>query len=252
VAVPLSELVAHLDEYLRIDQVPDSENALNGLQVAGRRHVRNMAVAVDASEAAILAAVAAEADLLLVHHGMFWDGNLPVTGRRYRRLAPLLASGMALYAAHLPLDVHEEVGNNAVLARRLGLDIRGTFGDYKGLAIGVWGEVALSRESLDARLAAALGAPARLIPGGPAQVARVGVLTGGGGGHVSAAAAAGLDTLVTGEVGHHTYFDAMEGGVNLFYGGHYATETFGVRALAERVEARFGVSWTFLDQPTGL
>lgn len=251
-ATGLRELVLYLDRYLRIDEVPDSANALNGLQVEGRRDVATLAVAVDASEAAILRAVELGADLLLVHHGLFWDGNRPVTGRRYRRLLPLLDAGTALYSAHLPLDVHPEVGNNAVLASQLGLDVRGTFGDYKGVEVGVWGEVGVSREVFGERLRDALGGPARLIPGGPDRVSRVGVLTGGGGDYVQAAAAAGLDTLVTGEGGHHTYFDATEGGVNLYYGGHYATETFGVRALAEHLEARFGVGWTFLDQPTGL
>jgi dinuclear metal center YbgI/SA1388 family protein len=252
VVVALTDLVAHLDAYLRIDAIPDSENALNGLQVEGRPEVRRLAVAVDASEASIRGAVEAGSDVLLVHHGLFWDGNQPVTGRRYRRLAPLLEAGVALYSAHLPLDVHDEVGNNAVLARRLGLELRGRFADYKGVELGVWGEARLSRASLETRLREALGGEVRVIPGGPERISRVGVLTGGGGSYAGAALAAGLDTLVTGEGSHHTYFDAVEGGLNLFYGGHYATETFGVRALAEHLEARFGLSWVFLDQPTGL
>jgi dinuclear metal center YbgI/SA1388 family protein len=252
VGVALRELVSHLDEYLRIHEIPDSQHALNGLQVEGRREVGSIAVAVDASEASVMGAVELGADLLLVHHGLFWDGNQPVTGRRYRRLAPLVEAGIGLYSAHLPLDVHPAVGNNAILARELGLEVLGTFGEYKGIDVGLWGEAGWSRGELAARLGEVLGAEARLIPGGPERVERVGVLTGGGGDYVAAAAAAGLDTLVTGEGSHHTYFAAMEGGVNLFYGGHYATETFGVRALAAYLEARFGVTWTYLDQPTGL
>jgi dinuclear metal center YbgI/SA1388 family protein len=251
-AVDLSELVAYLDSFLSVDLVPDHEHALNGLQVEGRSPVRKLAVAVDATEASIREAVAAGADLLLVHHGLFWDGNRPVTGRRFRRLRALLEAGVALYSAHLPLDVHDEVGNNAVLARRLGLDVRGRFGEQRGVALGVWGEWSGRRSALEARLTRLVGGGVRLIPGGPEVVGRVGVLTGGGGGFVAAAADAGLDTLVTGEGSHHTFFDAMEGGVNLFYAGHYATETFGVRALAEHLESRFGLSWLFLDQPTGL
>ena len=251
-AVELNELTSHLDEYLRIDEVPDSSNALNGLQVAGPERVERLAAAVDATASSIAAAAEWGADLLLVHHGLFWDGNRPVTGRRYRRLRALIDAGMGVYSAHLPLDVHEEVGNNAVLASELGVRVEGTFGEYKGLPLGVRGRLELSREALCARLDDLLGGRVKLIPGGPERVTEVGVLTGGGGSYVSAAVDAGLDALVTGEGSHHTYFDAMEGGLNLYYGGHYATETWGVRALAERLAERYGLEWTFIDRPTGL
>jgi dinuclear metal center YbgI/SA1388 family protein len=252
VSLALAELVSYLNEYLAISEVPDSENALNGLQVESAGPVRRVAVAVDASEASIRAAIEGRSDLLLVHHGLFWDGNLPVTGRRYRRLLPLLRAGMALYAAHLPLDVHEEVGNNAVLARELGIGVVGRFAAYQGLELGVWGEVDAGVEEFGARLEAVLGSPVKTIPGGGARVSRVGVLTGGGGGFTAAARSAGLDALVTGEGSHHTYFDAMEGGLTVYLGGHYATETWGVRALGAHLAEKFGLSWTFLDQPTGL
>jgi dinuclear metal center YbgI/SA1388 family protein len=252
VAVALKELVDYLDGYLAVADVPDSTHALNGLQVEGPGPVRRLAAAVDASEATIRAAAEADCDLLLVHHGLFWDGNRPVTGRRYRRLAALLEARMALYSAHLPLDVHDEVGNNAVLARELGLEVRGRFGDYAGTEVGVWGELSLTRDELTERLQTLMGDAVRLIAGGPARLERVGILTGGGGSYASAARAAGLDALVTGEGSHHTYFEAMEEGINLYYAGHYATETWGVRALAAHLEARFGVEWVFLDQPTGL
>lgn len=248
----LDELVDYLDEYLRIAEVPDYPNALNGLQVEGTRPVRRIGAAVDASEASIRAAVERECDLLIVHHGLFWDGNVPVTGRRYRRLRPLIERGMALYSAHLPLDVHPEVGNNAVLARELGIVVEGTFGDYKGLPVGVWGRLELTREALAARLDEVLGGRVRLLPGGPERLERVGVLTGGGGGMIGDAIVAGLDALVTGEGAHHTYFDAIEGGINVYYGGHYATETWGVRALASHISDRFGVPSEFIDLPTGL
>jgi dinuclear metal center YbgI/SA1388 family protein len=251
-AVPLHEITAYLDRYLDIDAVPDSSNALNGLQVEAEGPVRRVAVAVDASEASIRGAADLGADLLLVHHGLFWDGNLPVTGRRYSRLRGLLEAGLALYSAHLPLDVHPEVGNNAVLARELGVEVEGTFGEYKGVDVGVWGRLDLTREALCARLDDLLGVRVKMIAGGPERLERVGVLTGGGGSYAAAARAAGLDALVTGEGSHHTYFDAIEGGLNLYYGGHYATETWGVRALAEHLASRFGVEWDFLDLPTGL
>ncbi len=251
-AVPLSELVRYLDEYLAIDEIPDSDDALNGLQVESPGPVERMAVAVDASEASIQAAVREGCNLLIVHHGLFWEGNRPITGRRYRRLSLLLGSGVALYSAHLPLDVHPEVGNNAVLAGALGLEARGWFGSYKGMDIGIWGELSVARGAFRTRLAELVGGPVTLIPGGPERLERVGVITGGGGGFVAAAVEAGLDGLVTGEGSHHTFFDAMEGGLNLFYAGHYATETWGVRALGVHLEERFGIGWTYLDQPTGL
>lgn len=251
-ATPLAALVQHLDDYLSVGAIQDFPGALNGLQVEAPGPVSRVAVAVDATAASIEAAVRAECELLIVHHGLFWDGNLPVTGRRYRRLKALLDSGVALYAAHLPLDVHPQVGNNAVLARELGLEQLGGFAARDGTELGVWGQLRLSREALCARLDELLGVRVKLIPGGPERVERVGVLTGGGGSAVGAALATGLDALVTGEGSHHTYFDAMEGGLNLYYGGHYATETWGVRALGAHLEERFGLSWSFIDQPTGL
>ena len=251
-AVELSELVHYLDDYLALGDVPDYPGALNGLQVDGPGPVRKVAVAVDAAEATITRAIETGAELLLVHHGLFWDGNRPVTGRRYRRLAPLLKAGVAVYSAHLPLDAHPEVGNNAVLARALGIDIQGRFGAHEGVELGVWGTLSLKREALCARLDDLLGRRVHMIAGGPERVSRVGVITGGGGSFVGAALAAGLDALVTGEGSHHTYFDATEGGLNLYYGGHYATETWGVRALGEHLAERFGVDWEFLDHPTGL
>lgn len=248
----LKELTSYLDELLDIGGVPDYPNALNGLQVAGERRVSKVAVAVDATGASIGAAVQSGADVLLVHHGLFWNGNQPVTGRRYRRLRALLESGMALYSAHLPLDVHPEVGNNVVLAGRLGVKVEGTFGEYKGTPVGVRGKLELSREALCARLDDLLGVRVKMIPGGAERVRSVGVVTGGGGSFVPAALDAGLDALVTGEGSHHTYFDAMEGGLNLYYGGHYATETWGVKALGSHLADRFGVEWEFIDFPTGL
>lgn len=245
-------MVEYLDRFLSVRDVPDSRNALNGLQVEAPGPVRRVAVAVDATAASIEAAAAEESDLLLVHHGLFWDGNRPVTGRRYRRLRLLLDRRMALYSAHLPLDVHPEVGNNAVLARELGIEARGRFGSYEGAELGVWGELRLTREALCARLDDVLGGRVKLIPGGPEKLTKVGVLTGGGGGFVADAVAAGLDALVTGEGSHHTYFDASESGLNLYFGGHYATETWGVKALGAHLEERFGLPWTFIDQPTGL
>jgi dinuclear metal center YbgI/SA1388 family protein len=187
-----------------------------------------------------------------VHHGLFWDGASPVTGRRFRRLKALLDHDVALYGAHIPLDVHPDVGNNAVLARSLGLSHTTWFGDYRGIPLGVAGALEIPREQLVERLDQQLATRARLIPGGPPEVRRVGIITGAAGDRIHSAMEAGCDTFVTGEGGHHTYFDAMELGVNLIYAGHYATEQVGVKALGEHVAGRFGLTWAFHDHPTGL
>lgn len=248
----LAELTAYLNDYLRVQEIPDYPQALNGLQVESTGRVTRIAAAVDASEVVIREAVRRGCDLILVHHGLFWGGTQAVVGRQYRRLRPLFEHGVALYSAHLPLDVHPEVGNNAVLARELGIEVQGTFGSYQGVPTGLWGRLEIGREALAARLDEVLGGRVKLIAGGGEQVRRVGVLTGAGGSMISDAIAAGLDAFVTGEGAHHTYFDAVEGGLNLYYGGHYATETWGVRALAEHLSDRFGLPSEFIDSPTGL
>jgi len=251
----LESLLQYLDVYLGIADHPDYPTALNGLQVAGPAEVRKVVAAVDASEAAIAAAAELGADLLLVHHGLFWDGLKPVTGRRYRKLSALLGNGMALYSAHLPLDGHAEVGNCAVLARAMGVEPTERFGSYKGVMIGWEGTLAegITPEELRRRVSGAVGgSPGHLVGGGPVRIYRVGVVTGGGASFIDEAARAGLDALVTGEGAHHNHFDAMEEGVHLLLAGHYATETFGVRALARHLGERFGLEWDFVDQPTGL
>ena len=248
----IQELTGYLDQYLNIAAIMDYAGALNGLQVENSGRVSRVAVAVDASEASIREAIRRDCDVLLVHHGLFWDGNVPVTGRRYRRLQRLIAADVALYSAHLPLDVHPEVGNNVQLARAIGLAVEGSFAQQPSFAAGVWGTLEVTRETLAARLDDVLGVRVRLLPGGGEQLKRVGVITGGAGSMIQHAVAAGLDAFITGEGAHHTYFDAMESGINVYYGGHYATETFGVRALAQHLEERFGIPWEFIDLPTGL
>ena len=248
----LTALASYLDGYLRVSEVPDAPHAVNGLQVANTGTVNRVAAAVDLCEATVRMAAEQGADLLLVHHGLFWGGLQPLTGRAHRRVAGLIAQNIALYSAHLPLDLHPEVGNNAVLARQLGLSLRGEFGEEYGVRIGVWGEVDVTRDALERQLAALTGSAPRLMAFGPERVRRVGVVTGAAGSMIAQAAAAGLDTFVTGEGPHHTFFDAEELKLNVCYAGHYATETVGVKALAEHLHVRFQLPWAFLDHPTGL
>lgn len=252
----LETLVRYLDDYLRLgEEVADAPEALNGLQLGNSGEVSKLAAAVDMCEATARMAVEQRADCLLVHHGLFWGGLRPLVGPAYRRVAALIKGNVALYAAHLPLDRHPEVGNNCVLARLLGITVRGEFGSYHGAPIGFWGEYDGTRDELSRSLATALGTAAaqpRLLPFGPERVQRVGVVTGAGGSLIPQAAAAGLDTYVTGEGQHWTFFDAEELHMNVIYAGHYATETVGVKALAAHVSQKFDVPWVFLDHPTGL
>jgi dinuclear metal center YbgI/SA1388 family protein len=245
-------LFQYVDELLDIQEFPDYGTALNGLQIGGPDEIDHLAEAVDVSEETIAGAVEAEADVLLVHHGLFWSGLRPATGRRFRKLAGLIRNDVGLYSAHLPLDAHPEVGNSAVLARELGIEPEERFGRYEDAGIGWAGSLELHRDELHARLRAVLGGEALLIPGGSSHFNRVAVVTGSGGSFVEDAARADLAALVTGEGSHHTYVDATELGINLYYGGHYATETWGVRALARHLEDRFGLAWSFIDAPSGL
>lgn len=248
-----SELVAWLDAYLRLDEIRDYPGALNGLQVEARRPIGCLGAATDACQATIDAAGEAGCDLLLVHHGLFWGDPSPLVGPAYRRIARLVRDGTGLYAAHLPLDVHPEVGNNALLAGALGFPVIGRFGPDHGTGgLGLLVEAGVGLEALRRGVADACGGPPYVIPGGPDEIRTLAVVTGGGGSLVAEAAAAGADAFLTGEGKHHTYHEAMELGITVLYAGHYATETFGVRELAARAAARFDLEWEFFDVPTGL
>lgn len=250
----LESLLQYMDGYLGVADHPDYRTALNGLQVGGPTEVESVATAVDASRASIEAAVETGADLLLVHHGLFWGGLRPVVGRLYDRLSLLIESGTGLYSCHLPLDGHAEIGNCVLLARALGLELEGRVGAYEGVDLGWWGRLpeALSAGELSDRVSEAVGGPVTALPGGPEEIETVGVVTGGGASFVRDAVEAGLDAFVTGEGAHHTYFDATELGIHVLFAGHYATETFGVRALGKHLTERFDITSTFIDQPTGL
>ena len=251
-AVPLARVAGFLDEYLAAENHPDYPHALNGLQVEGPERVSRFAAAVDASEA-VIAEAGEWADLLIVHHGLFWGGLQPLTGPHFRRVRILIESRTALYSAHLPLDGHAEVGNAAVLARKLGVEALEPFGQYGGMPVGWKGNLPeLPLRELEDSLAALTGSRVRTLPGGPGTVAGVGVVTGAGAPMLREAAAAGLDVLVTGEAQHHHAIEAAELGVSVLLGGHYATEVWGVRALLALLEDRFGIAGRFVDSPTGL
>lgn len=245
----LKELVAYLDDYLQTATIPDYSGAYNGLQVEGKERVQRVAVAVDACLYTIERAIEAEADLLIVHHGLFWGKTAPITGTHYRRIERLIRHRLAVYSSHLPLDVHPEVGNNAVLARRLGFTPAGNFLEYKGCPLGVVAETEISLAELGRRIEETLGIVPQIIAKGKEGVGRIGICTGGAGSMGQEAFGYGVNTFLTGEGPHHAYFDAEELGFNLVYAGHYATETVGVQALASHLESLFHLETLFIDHP---
>lgn len=249
----ITEAAALMDAELRLADVPDYPPALNGLQLEAPGEIRRIAAAVDACEPVVARAAEAGANLLLVHHGMFWSGAQPVRGAQFRKLRSAIDAGLAIYSAHIPLDVHPSLGNNARLAAALGIPEPEPFFPWKGIDLGLRGRFAGTREDLAATLREALGGSGvHLCPGGGESAGVVGVITGGAGAEVAAIAGCGIDTFVTGEGPHWSYTAAEELGINVLYGGHYATETFGVKALAEWLSARCGAPWEFIDHPTGL
>jgi dinuclear metal center YbgI/SA1388 family protein len=248
----LADMVADCQRLLRPETFNDWDGAVNGLQVENSGAVTRIAAAVDASLATIKLAAAAGADLLIVHHGLFWTPTVPWTGKRREMLALLIKNNLAVYSSHLPLDAHPRLGNNAQLCAALGFKKLKPFFFSKGQFIGWQARKKISRRELAARLAKILGGTPVLLPGGPAQCERIGVVTGGAGAELKIAAKEEVDTFITGEGPHWTHALAEEAGINVFYGGHYATETFGVKALAAALAKKYRVPWTFLDHPSGL
>jgi len=248
----LAVLVRHCDQLLRTAEVQDWDRAHNGLQVENDGRVTRIAAAVDASLATVKLAIAARADLLIVHHGLFWSDTVPWTGKRRELQRLLVEHNLAIYSSHLPLDLHPKLGNNAQLAAALGFKQLRPFFFEKGAHIGLQTTVKVSRDDLAKRLARATGVAPKLLPGGAGECRRIGIVTGGAGAELRKAAEEGVDTFITGEGPHWTFALAEEAGLNVLYGGHYATETFGVKALAAHLAKKFRLPWTFLDHPTGL
>jgi dinuclear metal center YbgI/SA1388 family protein len=246
-----SELIAYLDEYLRVNEIDDV--AINGLQVAGPEEIGRAAFAVDGCQASFEEAVARDAQLLVVHHGLFWGEPLPLVGPHYRRVKTLLDGGCGLYAVHLPLDAHPEVGNNAELARLLGLRNTRAFGTYHGTTIGRVGDLVppLDVPALIGRVAQALTVPpTRVLARGPETARRVACISGDAASMMDQVERAGVDTFITGETDHARFHEVAERGLNVIFSGHYATETLGVKALARHLGETLALSTEFLDFPT--
>ena len=248
----LQDITDFLDEELQIATLPDYPGALNGLQIENGGEVTRVAAAVDASLPVFEKAIAEQADLLIVHHGMFWQGAQKITGAMYQKLKLAFDHGMGLYSAHIPLDVHPVMGNNRLLADALEMAEAEAFFDWKGIQLGLRQKLSIGLDELRERLAVAVTGDVHVCPGGGSEAGMVGVITGGAGSEIAAMAEQGVNTFITGEGPHWSYALAEELGINVLYAGHYATETFGVKSLAERLAKDFSISSVFIDHPTGL
>ena len=271
----LTEIVGYTDNFLRIREVGDWDNALNGLQIENSGQVTRLGAAVDFSTRVLTEAAKRNVDLLIVHHGLFWSGSRRITSALRRQLQLAFENNIALYSAHLPLDIHSKVGNNAQLVAALGLPfgVRGhvrafksgdpalagpqsksaqPFLEEKGQPVGLKARASMPRSDLVRKLRKALGGPVKVFSFGPRQTRTIGVVTGGAGSEIYRVAQENIDTFITGEAPHWAAVAAEELGMNLLLGGHYATEVFGVKALAAHLSKRFGIPWEFIDCPTGL
>ena len=249
-SMKLNDISQYLDQYLRIGEINDY--GPQGLQVeTDNRDVQKIALAVDSAPAVIEAAAEWGADMLLVHHGIFWGGPQKIAGPFGERVRSFIRHGVNLYAAHLPLDAHPEVGNNAVLGEMFGLQDVVWWGNTNGAPLGVCGDVRpILLKDLEAKVNNRLNTQSRVLANGPDTVKRVAILSGGGAGFVEEAASLGADTYITGETSHSHYWLASDYRLNLIFGGHYATETVGVKALGSHLVEKFGVETQFFDFPT--
>ncbi len=246
------DLVRWLDRYLAIDSYPDI--SLNGLQVEGAEQVQQVALAVDSSLSTFEQAAELGADLVIVHHGLFWGAPKAVHGMHKRRVQYLLDKDIGLYAAHIPLDAHQEVGNNWGLARLLGMDQLEPFGEWKGMPIGCKGlfPTPMSLRELADQVEQELGESVLVHAGGAMEVSSLGIISGGASWDVVTAAEEGLDAFLTGEPKHEVFYETFERNINALYAGHYMTETIGVNLLAKKLEDEFGLPTDFILLPTGL
>lgn len=254
----LVDLARYADTLLETATTPDYSNALNGVQLENRSPIRGIAAAVDFSTRAIQGAITNGANLLIVHHGMFWGGLEPITGSHFRKLQVLIEKDIAVYASHLPLDKHPILGNNALLATELGLQSNGSFARFAEISIGLTGEsdvdtIELSTRVMDFTRKYSGEVRTSVIPRGH-RTRKWGMCTGAGASTdtLREAIAIGVDTLIVGEGAHWTAVFAEEHELVIIYAGHYATETLGVRALAQHLAEKYNLPWYFVSAPTGL
>lgn len=253
----LNELDLYFNSFLNKEAFP-GDPSLNGVQIQNKnpdsKQIKKVAFAVDACEATAKKAVEEGADVLFVHHGILWGHCEKITGSFYKRVAPFIQNDLALCAYHLPLDANNPYGNNYGLAARLNLKNLKSFGEWRGMTIGVYGELQtpLFIEEIASKLLRSDKKANVILPFGKKEIKTVGIISGGAGEDVEQAAALGLDLYITGEVEHSNYHLAEELGINVIGGGHYETETVGVNLVAEKLKKEKGIETVFIDLPTGL
>jgi dinuclear metal center YbgI/SA1388 family protein len=256
--ISLGDLACYTDGLLEINTLSDYPNALNGVQIYAHAPIRRIAAAVDFSTRAIQGAIASGANLLIVHHGIFWGGLKPLTGSHYRQVRTLIEADIAVYASHLPLDYHPTLGNNVLLAKELGLQPSAPFARFEDFFIGLSGESDIETEAIiksARRFARTHGGDVHtsLIQAGR-RTRKWAICTGAGASAdtLREASMIGVDTLIVGEGPHWTAIHAEENDLVIIYGGHYATETLGVCALAQHLSEKYDLPWSFVSAPTGL
>lgn len=247
------EITNFLDKELMINEIPDYPFAENGLQISSRKlEINKVASAVDASLPVIKKAIDQGVNMLIVHHGLFWNGIQKLEGAVFEKFALAIENGLAIYSSHIPLDIHKEYGNNTLLSQAIGLQNVVPFHEWKGIDLGLKGTFEGTRDELSKKLQSVLGYEVHMCPGGDEEVGCVGVITGGAGSEVQTIRDEGIDTFITGEGPHWSYTLGEEIGLNVLYGGHYATEVFGVKAIGEKLAVQFELDHVFIDHPTGL
>ena len=253
----LNELNRYFNSFLHKEDY-DSDVSLNGIQISNsapnEKPITKVAFAVDACEATALKAAEAGAQVLFVHHGLFWGHCETITGTHYKRVAAFIKNDLALIAYHIPLDANEFVGNNFGIAKRIGLEKVRPFGKWRGMTLGAIGE--LSQEVKIDELAQKLfpngEKPSKILPFGKEMIKKVAVISGGAGEDFTQAVKIGADAYITGEVSHEDYHGIEESEINVIAGGHYNTETVGVQLVQRRLEEDKGLQTVFIDIPTGL
>lgn len=244
----LSEIVEFCDTTTRQAEVRDFSGAYNGLQVENNGTVTKIAAAVDAGQVPLERAIVANADFLICHHGLFWNAPIPLIDHNYKKIKTAIDGNLAIYGSHLPLDCHPKIGNNALLAQALELTRISSFMPYEGVDIAIiTAGPEGGRKTLTARLNMLFPKTYQAIEYGSEHPERIAILTGSGQSAIDQLQANKIDTLITGELRQHHFNMAQELNLNLYPCGHYATEVFGVKALAEKVSKQFDLEWCFIE-----